>query len=32
MNILRQVEHQQMMDLRGPVSFSLTGSLEHENE
>lgn len=32
MDILRQVEHQQMMNRQGPVSFSLTGSLEPEEE
>lgn len=32
MDILRQVEHLQMMDRQGSVSFSLTGSLEPEEE
>lgn len=32
MDILRQVEHQQMMNREEPVTFSLTGSLEPEED
>lgn len=32
MDILRQVENQMLMERQGPVTFSLTGSLEPDDE